>query len=279
MVDMPNPTSIPAVADWIELTLSIYSESISKASISAHIEGNSGEEPRESFISDVWQELSLRQQLYLRAPYIVQGLVVERNFDSSSNPAYLTCLILSLFGIQDQDPDAPKLFERLSCYAAKKYLNGEALNIGWPATGNVATTIEGKIKEIANRLNENYNESPDPRYNDRGVDVVGWIPFSDDRSGQIVFLLQCAAGQNWLDKSPVPLDAWYQYIHWAFNPIRAFSVPAVVSNRYWHEKTKDKGLLFDRIRIVNLFSERRADGELIDDLNAWVTLQLSGIIE
>ena len=55
--------------------------------------------------------------------------------------------------------------------------------------------------------------------------------------------LQCAAGHNWRDKLPVPVDAWLQYIHWACNPLKAFAVPCVVDEKDWHEMSKDKGIL------------------------------------
>ena len=71
--------------------------------------------------------------------------------------------------------------------------------------------------------------------------------------------MQCYAGQDWKGKLPVPLESWYQYIHWAFNPVRGFAVPRVLPERDWHEASTDKGLLFDRPRIINLLSRDTYD--------------------
>src|SRR5207249_6062769 len=91
---------------------------------------------------------------------------------------------------------------------------------------------------------------------------------------QLVLLLQCYAGQDWKVKLPVPLASWYQYIHWSFNPIAGFAVPRVIPERDWHEGSTDKGLLFDRARIVNLLSGDTYDPALADELTAWVQAQV-----
>jgi hypothetical protein len=282
MIEIPNPDSIPGVADWVELSISITGSAMSKAAVASAIEGAAGEEVSEAFLTSIWRALDYRQQLYSHPFFKVEERTVEPQFTSQPPSEYLACLLLSLFGVQGDTQLPAKLFERLTCEAIIRYLSGSGAVFGWPSDRDGTddeggSKIKRKIEQVANDLKERFCEAPAARFNDRGLDVIGWIPFSDERSGQVVVLLQCAAGHNWRDKLPVPIDAWLQYVHWACNPIRAFAVPCVVDERDWHEMSKDKGMLFDRVRILNLLFDGVKDQTLCNELDSWVTNQLTDL--
>ena len=284
MIEIPYPDSIPGVADWVELIISIKGNGVSKATVASAIEGATGEEPSEALLASIWRALDYRQQLYSRPFFKLEDRTVEPQSESQPPCEYLACLLLSLFGVQGDTQLAAKLFERLTCEAIGRYLSGSGVVFGWPSdkdgTENEGESkIKRKIEKVANELKERFCEAPPARFNDRGLDVIGWIPFSDERSGQVVVLLQCAAGHNWRDKLSVPIDAWLQYVHWACNPLRAFAVPCVVDERDWHEMSKDKGILFDRVRILNLLSDGIGDQILDNELHSWVTNQLADLDE
>lgn len=282
MIELPDPDSIERVADWIELTISTTGKAVSRTSVASSIERITGSDAPEYFLSNIWSELEYRQKLYLHSFFKVQERLIQPQTTSSKSlPEYQACLLLSLYGVQGFTQVPAKLFERITCQALKRYLSGNAVVFGWPSKGskNGATEsqIKRKIKQVADDLNERFCESPPSHFKDRGVDVVGWIPFGEKRSGQVVILLQCAAGHNWKDKNPVPLPAWCQYIHWAGNPIIGFAVPGIVDERDWHDKSKDKGILFDRPRIINLLFGTKKDRKLIRELRSWVTTQISNL--
>ncbi len=65
MIQLPNPDSITDVADWVELHTAVSKNSFSKLDLASVIEGATGEEPLESFITSVWRELERRERLYL----------------------------------------------------------------------------------------------------------------------------------------------------------------------------------------------------------------------
>jgi hypothetical protein len=279
MLPLPDPTSIRKVADWIELSLSTGTERFSKPQLSSALERSGGSEPSEAFISDVWKELGYRQRLYSQPVFVLGERVVERRNEIEIGNEYLACLILSLYGVRGTTRDPGKLFERITFRAVKAYLSAKAIVFGWPThiengVGDEESQIKRKIRQVAEELGERFVEAPPARFNDRGVDVIGWIPFPEGRSSQIVLLIQCYAGQDWKGKIPVPLDSWYQYIHWGFNPIRGFAIPSVIPERDWHETATDKGLLFDRPRIINSLSTGTYDGELAVEVTAWVGEQL-----
>lgn len=279
MIELPDTGSVETVADWVELILCAGKDQVSKAELSSTIEGLAGKDPGEAFISSIWRELANRQANYVQPYFNVEDYTIESLPDPRPLTEYKACLLLSLFGVQGSTQVPGKLFEGLVRLAMEKYLSGKAVIFGWPFEEveegtDKESAISRKIKKLANDLGEIFYAAPDARYKDRGVDVVGWVPFVDKRSGQIIVLLQCAAGHNWETKLPVPIEAWRQYIHWAFNPIRAFAVPCVINERQWHDMSKDKGLLFDRVRILNLLSSELPENSLSSELKAWVDYQI-----
>jgi hypothetical protein len=277
LINIPDQTSFTGVADWVGLSISVANNSLSKAAVASALEISGGTEPPETFIASVWRELERRQHLYARSLYCVEDHTVRPATDEQL-PEYLTCLLLSLFGVQGEIQPPTKLFERLTCEAVRSYLSGHAVVFGWPFDpedideGQPELQIKQKIRKLAENLCERFIEAPcSPFKKDRGIDVVGWIPipFRERRSGQVVILLQCAAGHNWKIKRPVP--------HWGCSPIIAFALPCIISERDWHDTSKDNGILFDRVRIVNLLSEGIQDQTLSQDLSSWVRQQIANL--
>lgn len=281
MIDLPDPGSIPRVADWLELSVTASSEALSKAATTSVIESVAGEEPSEAFISSVWRELEYRHNLYEAPSFEVRDRTIEPRRDTEPCAEYVACLLWSLYGVQGVTQYPAKLFERITCKAVERYLSGNAFVFGWPSEppndDDEGSQVKRKIKKAADDLGETFIEAPKPQFNDRGVDVIGWIPFAERRSGQIVMLLQCTAGRDWKNKLPVPLENWREYIHWSATPIPAFAIPAIVKERDWHERSREKGMIFDRARIVNLLPTGTDDRELVDELNTWVRQALADV--
>jgi hypothetical protein len=276
MILIPDPNTIGAVADWIELLLITTGELISKAKLSHLIEQGSGTEPDEPFIQDIWRELTKRNGLYARHPFIIDDLTVESAGGFSPKDPYIACLLLSLFGVQDQQTGITKLFERITARAVERYLAGEAVVFGWPVQDGSSPSIRQRVLDVSQRLAERFAEAPRESYKDRGVDVIGWKSFGEKRSGQLVILLQCAAGLAGRGKTTcLPLASWQQYIHWACDPIRAFAVPCIIPERDWHDISREGGIVFDRVRIINLLDDSSLDEELAEELRIWVETQLT----
>jgi len=278
MLLLPDPTSHDRVADWVELTAAVDDRPISRSAIARAVEASAGKAPEESFLSFVWGDLRSRYGLYNPARFTIDDATVTPVNDPRSRAEYLTCLLLSLYGEHEAAPT--KLFERLTCEAVRRLLPARALVFGWPFPKGRGrrpgeSTLLGRfIRDFAREAHERYVEQPSSRFRDRGVDVICWVPFPDGRSSQIVLLLQCAAGHNWADKHSVPLGAWIQYIHWACDPVIGFSVPCVIADGIWHDTARDKGILLDRIRIVNSVADGVSDTSLAAGLNAWANAQL-----
>lgn len=278
MIEIPDPQSYMSIADWAELHIATTSDAISKAEIASHLEQVTGEEPSEGLLSSLWIELSHRHERYQNPSYNIATRRISRARDMSEAYEYIACLILSLFGAPPELHGGTKLFERISALAIKEYVQGESFIFGWPVIEGGETAIADRVKQVSNLLREKFAESPAERYKDRGVDIIAWKPFIEGRSSQSVILAQCASGRDWRNKtSELPIASWEQYIHWACDPIKAFSVPSIIPDDLWHDVSREAGILFDRIRILNLLSEGIQDVQLRDDLRNWTTDKLSEI--
>jgi len=196
----------------------------------------------------------------------------------------MTCLLFSLYGVSGEHRGGPKLFERLVAIAIKNYVKGSVFVFGWPVLPDVQADIEARVRDLAAAVRERFAEAPAERYKDRGVDVIAWRPFEEHttgehRSSQLVILAQCAAGRNWRQKTgQLPHKSWTQYIHWACEPLQGFAVPGVIPAELWHDISQEcEGILFDRIRILNLLPDGIPDLELKGAIEAWVASELEEV--
>src|SRR5712692_7753857 len=101
MIEIPDPSSVDRVADWIELAVCVERRSFSRPVVASILEQVAGNEPSEAFVSSLWRELMFRQRLYVVPPFLADEAIVQPT-QSRSKPSagYLACLLLSLFGVQ-----------------------------------------------------------------------------------------------------------------------------------------------------------------------------------
>lgn len=281
MFQVPDAESSEAVADWIELELAAGESQLSKTKISSIVESVSGSDPGEAFLSDVWRRLEERQSRYSIAFFRCDRDLVHRSLNQPTPAEYTACLLFSLYGVSDEHRTDPKIFERLSAEAIKNYLQGKAFVFGWPVLPDVQADIALRVKDLTDAAREKFVEAPAERYKDRGVDVIAWKPFAEHqtgehRSNQLVILAQCAAGANWRQKTgQLPYKAWIQYVHWACDPVPGFALPHVIPADLWHDVSREVGgILFDRIRIVNLLPDGAQEDKLRDEIEVWVAREL-----
>ena len=274
MFELPDPDSPQTVADWVELELAGGEPSVSRSKLVSVVEAD------EDFVSGVWRELESRQARYAAPFFTVEATQVVRVSDTPAVPEYVACLLFSLYGVSEEHRTDPKLFERLTAEAIKNYLNGKVFVFGWPVLAGQNADIGSRVRDIAAATRERFAENPAHRYKDRGVDVIGWKPFKEHREDrhrtcQIILLSQCAAGANWRGKAgQLPFKSWTQYIHWACDPLTSFAVPRVIPEDLWHDVSRVAGILFDRIRLMNLLPNGVSDPALREALDIWIQQEI-----
>jgi hypothetical protein len=281
MFELPYTTDYTLLADWVELQLTIEESHMSRSALSRRIEMLTGDFS-EHLAGEVWAELERRAHAYSPERIRVVDDLVYPPQSNAITPTYVACLLFSLYGFDREHRTDPKLFERLVGEALARYLGGEVFIFGWPVMSGQSADIRQRIRELASRICEHFIEEPASTYKDRGVDVIGWRPFPEKvpdnhRGSQVVVLTQCATGANWEDKTTeLPLEAWMDYLHWKSRPIKSFAVPKVIPQNRWHDISKEGGLLFDRIRIVNLIADNLSDPCLLTELTDWTNEETLG---
>jgi len=269
--DSSNPEYL---ANWVEFYLQVEgSGEISKSNLISAIEANSGEGNSEVLVDDVWQSLERRQFLYgSNPPYKIDPKIAIKLVSWKSHPFYLACLIFTMEGNNINAKISGDLFEKLCNESVKFFLQGESFIYGYPA--------KASLKQIAEDMNEEFFKDPPGARKDRGVDLISWKSFGDDRPSQVVVLTQCAAGRNWKKKcTELDLAVWdSQYINFLCNPIKALAIPFVYPDDVVsYDYAKSAGLIIDRPRIYQALSQITLDRTLNTEIKKWCKLRLSQI--
>ena len=235
--------SIEALADWVELSVTI-NNSVSKAELIHYLQNeNISEENSEDRVNFVWNALEKRNDRYSSIPpLIISDVDVESNINWVDYPEYVLMLILSLVGNEWEKLRTGIIFERLCSEALKNYLACDTLVVGH---SNTITT-----KELSEILNQRWASEFLSVYNDRKLDVIGWKEI-DDRKNKLIILMQCASGNNWKSKTyELQLDVWRNYILFNAKPIKAFGfTKSLLNDAYFEDKGYEGGIIFDRTRI------------------------------
>ena len=140
-----------------------------------------------------------------------------------------------------------KSFGKLSEYkgTAKEKIRNLAEDLGLP-TDNYAIECVG-----------------DRNVQERGLDIVSWIPFEDKCQNKIIFLCQCACGKQYESKQHDVRRFKQYYIFYKTNPQLTLFIPYALINskngKFYHsDYFEDDYLIFERLRIISL-AKRRED--------------------
>ena len=161
-----------------------------------------------------------------------------------------------------------------------KYL-GSAVNTGAPRQLGLPRTF-GKCLDQICELTGEHRGPRDPLLpvrKDAGVDVISWRPL-DSRPGQVILLVQCAAGEKWHDKTnDINLDVWKKLVDFAANPVKALAFPSVYitstaeQEKRWIAYSWAGGILLDRLRIASWFP-RSTRSPIWSEMSAWCQCQI-----
>lgn len=156
-------------------------------------------------------------------------------------------------------------FELLSFYCLKYFLphkakiksfgkrsdyNGNAIDKILSLSNDLGIKInEGKLRHISSRNTQ-----------ERGLDIVAWIPFQDRVANMLIFLCQCACGKSWdLKQNDTIFFANYFYFNYN-RPIHSMFIPyslSSINNEFAQADRVLDTLLFDRKRILEQFEETK----------------------
>lgn len=188
------------------------------------------------------RELTLPQKLYLFL-LISSSLNIFKSFNAEITTDFE---MVSYEAIKSFLPNAiVKPFGKLSEYKgnAKEKIRNLAEDIGLP-------TDDYEIECIGER-----------NVQERGLDIVSWIPFEDKCQNKIIFLCQCACGKQYESKQHDVRRFENYYRFYRTKPQLTLFVPYALINpkdrKFYHSDYVEKDyLVFERLRIISLAKKR-----------------------
>lgn len=177
------------------------------------------------------------------------------------------------------DLDGTILFERLCNQVLLNFFGnntkGFVFGTGCEITEN---SFEAKICKMIDLFKERGYKYRSPEGNlhkqkDGKVDLVTFIPFNDERKGHFVAFGQCKTGTSWKgmlgQMDPDGFCKLYIEPPLAFTPISIYMVAESCDEEWEELSVKSRGLLFDRIRIME-FLPKSIDKKLFCEIKTWV---------
>lgn len=152
-------------------------------------------------------------------------------------------------------------FEQLAAEVMKVYLPASAFVKQLGKNSDYAGDAQDKIRALAADMKVALNAREFNKIlgtQERGLDLVGWIPFKDEYANLLSILGQCACGKDWHSKLSETrrFDNSY-FVFEKLKPIHALFVPRSLTYRkdlYQSDELSDV-LLFERSRILQFIRD------------------------
>ena len=224
----------------------------------------------EAFLISIFNMIAERISFYaIDYPFEYQNnetLMLKPNL-TFKNKLYLSLLISSKLDIFNSfQSDLTTDFEKVSYVVLKEFLPEKAIVKEFGKNTEYQGNAISKIKQLANELDlqiDDYELSNVSERNmqERGLDIVGWLPFADKCGNKIVFLCQCTCGKEYESKQHDTrrFENYLQF--YKTNPQHTIFIPYSLINirekKFYHSDLIEKDyLVFERKRILEYHNDR-----------------------
>lgn len=159
-------------------------------------------------------------------------------------------------------------FELVSSEAMKKLLpsNAEVHIFGANAlhqgkyTGNLWNKIRGLAEDLRERVLAAEADFSPYDTGDKGLDVVGWVPFPDLAPGLPIYFAQCGCTAEWVEKQhSCSRESWNRTMTFCCPPGKVAFIPYCFRNSDggWHKEIDIHcTIIIDRLRLTYLLQDR-----------------------
>lgn len=239
----------------------------------------------EKFIDFIFEEIVARVSIFgSDYPFYILGnnkiSLKDKEELDNRHKVYLSMLLssnLNLFNLFQGE--LTKEFELISYYALRQFLPNHAVvksfgeNTAY--TGNTIKKIQQLSSDLKINVDNSFLSKISPKnIKERGLDLIGWIPFDDSVSNFLSILCQCACGKDW-NKKLIESRRYERYYKFYINkPIHAIFIPYSLinyQNSDFHQA--------DEISIETLVFERKRILNHLDNLTFFDTFQSKIIVE
>lgn len=265
-------------ADFVEL-LAVFSkgDGIAHGDIQDRFfgepdENNSSEknDDNESFIDRIFALIDERRYLYGNLyPFYLwdeQTIRLKKNL-SLSQKLYLFLLFSSSLNIfKSFNSEITTDFEVVSFEAIRSFLpNAKVKHFG--KLSEYKGTAREKIKKLADDIglptdDDEIGDIGERNNQERGLDIVSWLPFKDKCQNKVIFLCQCACGKQFESKQHDIRRYKNYYRFYRIKPQLTLFIPYSLinpeKNKFYHsDYVEDDYLVFERLRIINLAKRKK----------------------
>ena len=257
---------LDVLCDWIEANILFDEEEFSSIDVvDALCEDMiyDSQDMASQMVDSAWTELKRRQACVgSHCPFTLKAARVKRRNGWRDDPAHAFCVLLAYskwhrewateFG--HDYTEQGELFELLTKQSVETQFSGWLIHqTGWSRTN--AVKLATVVSQVTDRLGDTPGDLQrwaDPHANESGLDLLCYRPFTDNRVGMPVYLMQCASGTNWKEKMKTPdMELWTKLVDFAARPRRAFATPfAFVDSDFIRNCGKVDGMLLDRYRLL-----------------------------
>jgi hypothetical protein len=287
-------SDLSVLSDWVEASVLFFDEAVSAieaVDVLMEEQVYSEQDFAHQVVEQVWAAIDRRHR-WLNASRAIrlQGTRLVRSQPWTDVPALAFCIVAALRRclkawsetLGANYIEQGRLFERVTQEALVEQ-GWEVFSTGWAGIGVPAGFVD-VVGEIANRLNEPALAGAvvSREVKDQGLDLVCTRPFHDRRGGHVVYLVQCASGENWKSKLRTPsFELWRELIRFSSPYPRAIAVPFAFPDDEGFRNTRlsADGLFLDRSRILGAGHSRVGweSDQLRTDLVTWLGPKIASL--
>jgi hypothetical protein len=219
-----------------------------------------GDGSLEEKLPEVAFELQTRFQAAAQAyPFNFDGARLELKGKVAQYVPYIFCLFLSVFRWENKKGAKAfpaRMFEHLSSFAARNFLQGEAVRFAAPREHGLSSNFREAVNDLCQRIGEGQGITSQKHKagQDDTLDVVAWRDFPDKRPGKLLLFGQCAAGKNWKGKISDLQPTDFCHLWMLETPpstlLKALFIPHQIDLDEWRLRSVRAKLIFDRCRIA-----------------------------
>ena len=219
----------------------------------------------ERFIDSIFRLINERAQLFGDDyPFLVNNndhlILKDEAVITERCKIYIYLLLSSSLNIFSPfQPELTTEFESLCTEVLRNFLPQHAIVKSFGKNSDYTGTAVEKISALASDMsipidNDGFDEISIRGTQEKGLDLVGWIPFSDTVANFLSVFVQCACGKDW-HKKLTETRRYNNYFKFhRLKPIHSLFVPYnLVSfnrNTFYRNDEFDNGLIFERKRIL-----------------------------
>lgn len=260
------------VADYLELHALIQQRTVRISFAESALRG-SNFKGIDDLIVDTKMELARRRDLMKAlCPYDFDGVQLVPRMQKADGILYV---FMASLGLNiNIDNDGRKLFEKLITSIMTNCVGLPSLCLGFPRRDGIDARIRPAFKNFADTVKEEFRPDNIVEYaKDMALDVASWYEFTDGRGGFLVFVGQCATGEDWDTKlSDLTVRSIRRVVDLSCEPLQYLATPHFATNS--PNKFKDmslrSGLLLDRSRVWDFLQLSSIDEVVLNEIKAYV---------